>query len=112
MEGSDDDHQLLVHILFDFHSVLHGFRTGCVTGNASLDSKLLQYLVSMREEVLYVIFLDMHKAYDALDRDRCMDILEGHHVGTWACHIFREYGERHQMVNCAGRYYKVYFNGF
>ena len=33
----------------------------------------------MREEVLYVIFLDLHKAYDALDRSRCLEILEG----TW-----------------------------
>ena len=31
----------------------------------------------MREEVLYVIFLDLTKAYDALDRYRCLEILEG-----------------------------------
>ena len=29
----------------------------------------------MREEVLYVIFLDLTKAYDALDRSRSLDIL-------------------------------------
>ena len=31
----------------------------------------------MREEVLYVIFLDLHKAYGTLDRSRCLEILEG-----------------------------------
>ena len=35
----------------------------------------------MREEVLYVIFLNLTKAYDALDRSRCLDILEGYGVG-------------------------------
>ena len=35
----------------------------------------------MREEVLYMIFLDLHKAYDALDMSRCLKILEGYGVG-------------------------------
>ena len=39
---------------------------------------------ALREEVLYVIFLDLHKAYDALDRSRCLDILEGYGVGPWS----------------------------
>ena len=30
----------------------------------------------MREEVLYVIFLDLTKVYDVLDRSRCLEILE------------------------------------
>ena len=40
-----------------------------------------RHLAALREEVLYVIFLDLHKAYDALDRSRCLDILEGYGVG-------------------------------
>ena len=42
-----------------FHDVLHGFRAGRGTGTATLEAKLLQQLAAMREEVLYVIFLDM-----------------------------------------------------
>ena len=57
------------------HDVLHGFRAGRGTGTAPLEAKLLQQLAAMREEVLYVIFLDLTKAYDALDRSRCLDIL-------------------------------------
>ena len=38
----------------------------------------------MREEVLYVIFLDLTKAYDALDRSRFLEILEGYGVGPSA----------------------------
>ena len=46
-----------------FHDALHGFREGCGTGTATLEAKLLQKLATMREEVLYVIFLDLTKAY-------------------------------------------------
>ena len=51
-----------------FHDILHGFRAGRGTGTATLEAKLLQQLAAMREEVLYVIFLDLTKAYDALVR--------------------------------------------
>ena len=55
-----------------YHDVLHGFSAGCGMGTATLEAKLLQQLAALREEVLYVIFLDLHKAYDALDRFRCL----------------------------------------
>ena len=58
-----------------YHDFLHGFRAGRGTGTATLEAKLLQQLAALREEVLYVIFLDLHKAYDALDRSRCLEIL-------------------------------------
>ena len=54
------------------HDALHGFREGCGTGTATLEAKLLQHLAAMREEVLYMIFLDLTKAYDALDRSRSL----------------------------------------
>ena len=48
-----------------FHDILHGLRAGCGTGTATIEVKLLQQLAAMREEVLYVIFLDLTKSYDA-----------------------------------------------
>ena len=59
----------------NFHDFLHEFRAGCGTGNATLEAKMLQQLAALREEVLYVIFLDLHKAYDSLDRYRFLEIL-------------------------------------
>ena len=64
-----------------YHDILHGFRAGRGTGTATLEAKLLQQLAAMREKVLYVIFLDLTKAYDALDRSRSLEILEGCGVG-------------------------------
>ena len=53
-----------------FHDFLHRFRAGHGTVTATLEAKLIQKLAAIREEVLYMIFLDLHKAYDALDRSR------------------------------------------
>ena len=52
----------------------------------------------MREAVLHTIFLDLHKAYDTLDRSRCLEILEGYGVGPRSLRLFRRYWERLQMV--------------
>ena len=64
-----------------FHDVLHGFWEGRGMENTSLEAKILQHLTAMREEVLYKIFLDLHKVYDSLDREICLEILEGYGLG-------------------------------
>ena len=55
-----------------YHNALREFRAGRGTGTATLEAKLLQQIAALREEVLYVIFLDLTKAYNALDRSRCL----------------------------------------
>ena len=64
----------------NLHDFLHGFRAGSVTGTATLEAKLLHQLAALREEVLYMIFLELHKMYNALYRSRCLEILEGYGV--------------------------------
>ena len=65
----------------------------------------------MREEVLYVIFLDLTKAYDALDRSRCLEILEGYGVGPSARRLLTTYWSRLTMIARAGGYYREAFKG-
>ena len=65
----------------NFHNILHGFRAGYGTGTAYLEAKLLHQLTAMREEVLCALFMELHKAYDDLERDRYLVILEGYGVG-------------------------------
>ena len=64
-----------------YHDSLHGFRAGRGTGTATLKVKLLQQVSSIREAVLHEIFLHLHNAYNALERSRCLDILEGYGLG-------------------------------
>ena len=68
-------------VAIQFHDTLHGFRTFRGTGTAYLENNLIQQLIDMREEVLYEIFLDLHKAYESLDRSRCLYILAVYRVG-------------------------------
>ena len=79
-----------------YHDSLHGFRAGRGTGTATLEVKLLQQFSALREAVLHTIFLDLHKAYNALDRSRCLEILEVY--GIFLC----RYWGQIQMVARAG----------
>ena len=63
------------------------------------------------EEVLYVIFLDLKKVYDALDRYRCLEILEGYGVVPRARRILQNYWRRLKMVTRAGGYYGTALQG-
>ena len=101
--------QLMASITF--HEFLHGFLVGRGTGTATLKANLLQKLAALRKEVLYVIFLDLYKAYDALDRSRCLDILEGYGVGPQARRLLQNYWRRLTMVVRAGGYYRTEFKG-
>ena len=70
------NHSLMASI--QFHDTLHRIRISRVTGTTSLESRLLQQLITIREEVIYKIFLYLHKSYDALDRGFCLNILEAY----------------------------------
>ena len=55
-----------------YHDSLHGFWEGCSTGTATLEVKMLQQVAALREVMLHAIFLDLHKAYNALDSSMCL----------------------------------------
>ena len=80
-------------------------------GTATLEVKLPQQVAATREAVLHAILLDLNKVCDALDRSRCLDILEGYGLGPRAlCLLFR-YWKRLQMVVRTGGYYGETFRG-
>ena len=93
------------------HDFLYGFRAGCGTSTTTLNAKLLQQHAAFREEFLYVIFLDLHKAYYALDRSRCLEILEGYSVGPKSRRLLTSYWHRLTMVARASGYYGTSFWG-
>ena len=88
-----------------FHNVLQGFQTVRRTGNASHEAKLLQQLKSMRETVLHKIFLDLQKAYDALDWNLCLDILAVYVVVPREIQLLLTYWVQLTMVYNAREYY-------
>ena len=55
----------------DLYDALHGFRAGRGCGTGIMEAKLAQQLAFIEQRPLYGIFLDLRKAYDAMDRGRC-----------------------------------------
>ena len=47
---------------------------------ATLESKLLQHILGLHQEMFYEVFVYIHNAYDALDRGHALEILEGYGV--------------------------------
>ena len=92
--------QLLSSI--QFYDVLREFCAGRGMGTATLKVKLLQNLITMRETILHAIFLYLRKAYDALDREICLDILAGYGLGPRTIRILRTYWSRVHMASKVG----------
>ena len=90
MEGGGGNYQLTLHHLHQLPRI-PGFQAGCGTGTSTLEVNLLHQVAALSEAVLHEIFLDLHKAYDALDRFRCLDIREGYSVGPRSLRLLRRY---------------------
>ena len=65
----------------------------------------------MSEKFIYEIFLDLHKAYDALEQEICLYILAGYGVVTWVLRLLITYCEQLTMVEMTGRYHRPPFKG-
>ena len=104
------NHRLTAAITF--HGVLYSFLVGYGMGTATLHNKLIQQLTAMREEVLFEVFLDLQKAYDALDLDRCLGIMAAYGVGTRMIQLLRKYWVHLTMVARAGGYFGIPFKGY
>ena len=65
----------------------------------------------MREEVLYVVLLNLTKAYNALDREQCMNIIIMYRVWLFTEHLIHQYWKGLTMVARAVSYYSAPFKG-
>jgi hypothetical protein len=81
-----------------FDDAIHGFCPGRGTGTAIMEAKLLMQLHSRCDKPLFMIFLDLKKAYDTLDRSQAMRILEGYGVGPNLLRIISKIWEGDTMV--------------
>ncbi len=89
----------------DLHDYLHGGLPHRGMGTAIMDVKLNQQLAWVDQAPLYQIYLDLKKAYDALDQTRCLEILAGYGVGPNLLHLQKHFWGGTRMVCCAGGSY-------
>ena len=59
-------------VAITFHDMLQVFFVVHGMGTTDIEAKLLQKLTKMRGAVLFEALLDLHKAYDPLDWNRCL----------------------------------------
>ena len=94
------------------HDVLHGFWAGQGRGTSALESKILEQILATINAVLFDIFLDLHKVYDALDWDRFFEILATYRVGTRTILLLWTYWDCLNMVAKASGYFGLIFKGY
>jgi hypothetical protein len=68
-----------------------------------------QQLAWVDQAPLYQIYLDLRKAYDALDRGRCLEILAGYGVGPNLLCLQKKFWDKAKMVCRAGGNYGLPF---
>ncbi len=87
------------------HEALHGCRNRRGMGTAILEVKLAQQLAHLEQEPFYKVFLDLKKAFDAMDRERCLQILERYGARPNMVRLIRTFWRDTTMVCCASGNY-------
>jgi hypothetical protein len=88
-----------------FHDGLRGELPGRGTGMAMIEAKLAQSLAWRKQCPLYQIYLDLKKAYDALDREQMLDILAAYGVGPKMLRLQKHFWDTAKLVCHAGGNY-------
>ena len=77
------------------HDAQNGFCPGRGTSTAIMETKLRMQLACRQGWPYYQVFLDLSKAYDTLDRDRTILILQHYGVGPNLIRILKTFWDRH-----------------
>ena len=75
------------------HDSLHGCLAGRGTGTGIIEAKLAQQLAHLEQAPFFGVFIDLKKAFDAMDRGRCLAILALHGVGPKMIRLIRSFWE-------------------
>jgi hypothetical protein len=71
--------------------VLHDSQHGCLAlqgkGTGIIEAKLAQQLAHLEQMLFFGIFINLRKAFDAMDRGCCLEILVLHGVGPKMLHL-------------------------
>ena len=59
----------------------------------------------MVQKTLYFMFLDLQKAYDTINRELLLEILEGYSAGPNTLDLLRFYWDNQRCVAKSGNYY-------
>ena len=86
-----------------FHDVLHGFCTCRGRGAATMELKIAQELVSVDQYPLLLVFLDLRKACNNLERGRLLKKLVGYGMVPKLWCLLVKFWERQEVVTLQNR---------
>jgi hypothetical protein len=84
--------------IIELHDSLHGCRHQRGTSTAIIEAKLAQQLLYLEFKPFYGVFLDLWKAFDAMDRERVIMLLEGYGAGPRMIWLIRRFWHDAIMV--------------
>ena len=87
-----------LHASLQFHYVLHGFWARRGTGTAIMELKIPQELASLDREPLFLVSLDIRKAYYTVDRESLVQTLEKYGAGTCVCQLLETFWAYQKVV--------------
>jgi hypothetical protein len=89
----------------NLHDSLHGCHHNRGAGTAIIEAKLAQQLSYLELQPFYGVFLDLRKAFNAMDWERCILVLEGYDAGPWMIRLICGFWRNATMVcKAAGNY--------
>ena len=94
------------------HGSLHGCLNGRGTGTAVIEAKLAQQLAYLEAKAFFAIFIDLKKAFDAMGREQCLDLLKGYGVGPNMWRLIKFFWDNAVMVcRALGNYGRPFWAG-
>jgi hypothetical protein len=69
------------------HNILHGCLALQGTRTGIIEAKLAQQFAHLGQTPFFGIFIDLQKAFDAMNQGRCLKILVLHGVGPQMFHL-------------------------
>jgi hypothetical protein len=75
----------------ELHNCLHGCCDGRRTGTAIIEAKLAQQLLYLELKAFLGVFLDLRKAFNSMDWERCILLLEGYGAGPLLVRLVHNY---------------------
>ena len=89
-----------IKTVVQFHYVLHLFFAGRSTETVIIELKLALELSSVDQDPLFLVFIDLIKAYNNLDRGRILKTIMGYGAGPKLRQLLAEFWSRQKLVTC------------